>query len=667
MKKLIKNKIKNFIIFIISLIEYVEYYYTKVDPEDPKILNTNDLKDIEIKTNIGWSPVSFIHKTIPYKILEIKLENNVGILTADKHIMYLSNNKQVFADELKIGQSIKTEYGNKKIKNISLVPYPVSMYDISVEDQFNKYYANGILSHNTTTTSAFLAWYLCFHTDRNIAVLANKYATTVEIVAKIIDIFKGLPFFLKPGIINFGKTGMRLDNGCMLMSQATTKTAQVGFTIHVLYADEFAHIPNNIVNEFWRSTYPTLSSSDISQCIISSTPNGITNKFYELWDGALRKTNSFYSSRVDWWEIPGHDEAWAEQMRKDFGPSEFAQEFELQFNVSGRLLLQPREMSLLCKLDTVYKHRNLLYTKLGKKHYDNLYWHPKFDPNQEFHPKTDKFLISVDISEGDENAELKDSDYNVAVIYKIVPKSIASIRKMHPNECDIRNMFRFVQVGLYRDNVKDEEICAKVVRTLAFEIFPEDSTKVLIEMNFNGKNFMTHYRSHKKYDQSSVVFTYHSKAMIGDKLPYKKPGYKSGNDRDKYVKKGRDLIEQRLLIPNDNVSVREFKSFGKNAKGKYMGISCHDDTSMANLNISRFYDEQEQYEEVLEEILENLEDYELKNAINNALSRYESEDGEDIDDEDFYDTYDTTDYGINNYNQNFYTPTYRPSSTFIKK
>ncbi len=160
----------------------------------------------------------------------------------------------------------------------------------------------------TTTIAAFFAWYLCFHTDRNLLILANKQATTTEIVSKVADVFRGLPFFLKPGIREMQKLGLKLDNGCMLTSQATTKTAAIGFAIHVLYVDEFAHIPPTSIRQFWRSVYPTLSSSLISQCIISSTPDGMDNLFYELWDKSVKKKNTFYNKRVDWWEVPGHDE-----------------------------------------------------------------------------------------------------------------------------------------------------------------------------------------------------------------------------------------------------------------------------------------------------------------------------------------------------------------------
>jgi hypothetical protein len=117
-------------------------------------------------------------------------------------------------------------------------------------------------------------------------VMANKGATMVEIIDKIKEVYKHLPFFLKPGIYVNNQTTMRFDNGCRLFGQATTKTAAIGFAIHLLFCDEFAHIPASYIEPFYRSVYPTLSSSKISRFIITSTPNGM-NKFYDIYTSAL--------------------------------------------------------------------------------------------------------------------------------------------------------------------------------------------------------------------------------------------------------------------------------------------------------------------------------------------------------------------------------------------
>ena len=307
-------------------------------------------------------------------------------------------------------------------------------------------------SGKTTTIAAYFAWYLCFHNDRNLAILANKQATAFEIVNKVTDVFKGLPFFLKPGMISGGSGGMRLDNGCFLTSQATTKTAQIGFTIHVLYADEFAHIQKFIANDFWRSVYPTLASSEISQCIISSTPNGDDNVFYDIWEKAQKGINSFMSIRVDWWEVPGHDEAWATKMKADFGEENFAQEFGLDFGTNAsNLLLSAMDLLFMKKIQKEYQFQELEKSKLDDLLYRNLKWHPDFDPNEDFSSKDNRFVLSVDTGEGRDEEELKDNDYNVCNVFRVVPKSIVQLKKLRNDEMTIKNMFKItarIPVGI---------------------------------------------------------------------------------------------------------------------------------------------------------------------------------------------------------------------------
>jgi hypothetical protein len=224
------------------------------------------------------------------------------------------------------------------IQQITLRPYQEDMLEGFQDNRFVVMLASRQIG-KTVTSSIFIAWYLCFHFDRNVMIVANKMATTTEIVDKVKTIIKNLPFFIKPGCTSAGATGMRFDNGCRLYSQATTKTAAIGFTIHLLYADEFAHIHPNFLQQFYRSIYPTLSSSKISRIIISSTPNGM-NLFYELYTGALEGKNSYHPIRVDWWQVPGRDEKWKAQEIANLGSEElFNQEYGNQFLASSRLLL----------------------------------------------------------------------------------------------------------------------------------------------------------------------------------------------------------------------------------------------------------------------------------------------------------------------------------------
>jgi len=663
--------LKYIILFLIQLIEKWEYRHMHLDENDisRKILDSIDVNNLYIETPEGFSKILQVHKTQPYKLWRVELNDGNYIEGADNHILFDNHDAQIFIKDLRIGYYIQTKTGLSMVSRITKMPFKVSMYDIAVDNSSHTYYSNGIKSHNTTTIAAYFAWYLCFHNDRNLAILANKQATAYEIVSKVIDVFKGLPFFLKPGIVSAGAGGMRLDNGCMLTSQATTKTAQIGFTIHVLYADEFAHIQKFIAEDFWRSVYPTLASSNISQCIISSTPNGDDNVFFDIWDKSQKGLNSFKSIRVDWWEVPGHDEEWAAKMKADFGEENFAQEFGLDFNASSaNLLLSGNDLLFMKKIESEYVYQELDKTDLDDWLYQNLKWHPKFDPNADFDSRQHRFILSIDTGEGRDEEELKDNDYNICNVFQVVPKSIPQLKKLRNDELKIKNMFRIIQVGLYRDNIKDEENCAQVTRSLAFDQFGVEITKAIVEMNFNGKYFLDKMAKHDKYDDSVIMHSYHTKPIPGEKPPRKKAGFKvTPGNKDFFCKLGKKMVHQRILILNEKETIKEFKAFGKAKNGRWRGIGTHDDIAMSAVNVSHLFEEPE-YEDWLYDFLDEMEDSPVKTLINELLAKY-VESGE-VEDDSFKAMYQEEkpidpqtllqSYNVGN------MPRYTPSSTFNK-
>jgi len=661
-----KQGLKYVLLFLIQLIEKWEYRHMSLDENNiqKKILDTIILSNFKIETPQGFKPVKEIHKTQPYHLWKIVTQNGLSLECADTHILFDNINQQIFVKDLRIGHYIQTKSGLDKVLSIKQLPFKVSMFDVTVDSPEHEFYSNDIVSHNTTTIAAYFAWYLCFHNDRNLAILANKQATAFEIVNKVTDVFKGLPFFLKPGIVNIGSGGMRLDNGCFLTSQATTKTAQIGFTIHVLYADEFAHIQKGIAESFWRSVYPTLASSEISQCIISSTPNGTENVFFDIWDKAQRLENSFMSIRVDWWEVPGHDEEWARKMKRDFGENNFAQEFGLDFDKTGsNLLLAASDLAFMKRIEREYEFHELGNIKIDELLYRNLKWHPDFDPNQEFSNKLHRFVFSIDTGEGKDIDETKDNDYNICDIFQIAPKSIAQLKKLRMDELTIKNMFKIIQIGLYRDNIKDEENCAQVTRGLVFDQIGDALSKVLIEMNFNGKYFLDKFATHDKFEESCVLHTYHTKPITGEKAPRKKAGFKVGSDKDFFCKLGKRLVNQKTMFLNEIETTKEFKAFGKAKNGKWKGLGVHDDIAMSAINVSRLVEETE-YEEWLFDFLEEMEDTPVKRLINQLLEKFEE--NSDLDDGEFNTMYeDDVPFNLQNVTP-LNEPRYSPSSTFGK-
>lgn len=660
LRKIIKH-------IIYKLIEFIEKYefknlYLNEYDLTKKIIKSINI-NVQVDSETGFSNATYIHKTQPYTIYKLILENGLYIEGADHHILFKNDNQPIFINQIKIGDLILTKHGASKVKNINKLPYKISMCDLSIDSSRHTYYTNDILSHNTTTVSAFISWMLVFHADRNILVVANKEATATEIVNKITMIFKGLPYFLKPGCMSFGKTSISLENGSRLISSATTNTASIGFTIHCILLDEFAHIPENIVDNFWRSVYPTLSSSKISQCIITSTPNGTTNKFYEIWSGALEGRNSFLPIRTDYWEVPGHDDVWAAKMKADFGEEEFAQEFELQFNINSKMLLKASDLAFIDRVSKEYVHKKILVSDFSQySQYlndENLYWHPDFDPNEI--EENDKFVLLVDLAEGTAQQDKmfknkkKTPDSNTITIFKVIPNSICNIKKYKNISCNLGDAFRFIQVGRYDCNSQDEIYCGNMCAALVYDLMKDDdrtSARIMVEMNFNGKSFLQTVMKHPNYCDGTILRTYHTKPIPGERQR-KRLGFKTTSNKEHYCLKGNKFVGMRRIIPTDIKTFAQMKSFGY-VRGKLMGIACHDDLSMPVFNhIPRMLDESS-FIEWLDDILYNLKDERLKFNINELLEQYDM-DNPEIEDSTFDALYNSNENGIVNIEFNSYS------------
>lgn len=105
-----------------------------------------------------------------------------------------------------------------------------------------------------------------------------------------------------------------------------------------VYADEFAHIPNTLAEEFFKSSFPTISSGKTTKMLITSTPKGL-NLFYKMWDDAIKGKNAFFPIECHWYDPPGRDEKWKEEQINILGKEGFAQEFECEFIGSGSTLI----------------------------------------------------------------------------------------------------------------------------------------------------------------------------------------------------------------------------------------------------------------------------------------------------------------------------------------
>ena len=305
-----KNTLIKIIENSIEAIESYEHRNLSLDEDDisKKIINSISLIGIKVKTDTGYEVATDIHMTQPYREYALSTKD-FSLSCADNHILFDEKFNQIFVKDLKISDYIQTENGLQKVESISHKDFRPSMFDMTVDHLNHRFYTNGILSHNTVSSAIFILHTILFNNDKNVMIVANKGDTAIEIVDKVKSIYTLLPFFLKPGVKTWNQKSLTFDNGCRIKTSARSKTPAIGFTIDVLYLDEFAHIPSNIIDPYYTAAFPTVSAVSNSKIIITSTPNGM-NLFHRLLIDAERPAgdpmkNNYKPLRVYWYQVPG--------------------------------------------------------------------------------------------------------------------------------------------------------------------------------------------------------------------------------------------------------------------------------------------------------------------------------------------------------------------------
>lgn len=392
----------------------------------------------------------------------------------------------------------------------------------------------------TTMMTIYALWNACFNDDQRILIVANKEGTAIEIFQRVRLAYEELPNWLKPGVKEYGKTSMTLSNGTRIGISTTTGTAARGQSVNCLILDELAFIETHLVDPFWKSVYPIISSSKKSKIFIASTPNGTENLFHKLYTGAESNSNGWTGERIDWWEIPGRDETWRDQTVKTLGSAEtFDQEFGNVFLQTGESVI---DEELLDRISlTVRKPQHVL----EEGHYK--IWNP---------PEPDHlYTVGVDISEG----------VNLA----------ASVIQI----LDITDLTNIIQVGVYSHN----KISPFNFTTKLHEILQQwGSPLALIERNNCGAQVVDTLKNKYAYE-GIVTYMPNSKKIDNNRagvLAHTNTKYK-GVMNMRYW-----LNELRVVSLQDQETVNELKNFVRHDNGTWSarrGLDIHDDRVMALL------------------------------------------------------------------------------------
>ena len=561
------------------------------------IWSTKSINELMLALDQGYRP------QVPMPFYEGKQflrRGNIVFEYTEEEIAELSkcaNDIVYFAEKYAV---VMTDDG---IQQVKLRDYQKDMLRDFQHERFNIVLASRQMG-KTVTASIFNAWYLTFNYDKTTLLLANKSESTKEIIDKAKVVIENLPFFMKPGIIKYDVMNVRSDNGCRLVGQSTTAKSGIGFTIHNLYLDEFAHVHPTIVDSFYENVYPTLSASKISRINITSTPNGF-NKFYEIYSEAEKGNNEYKATRIDWWQHPDRDDAWYKRELGNLGSEEaFNRQYGNEFTSSSTLLLSPGTMKVIRQNAKPMQWYDF-------EEFDNIHIDTKgylgFDPDFDVEDAANSqryYMFSVDIAEGN------GGDYSVINIFEVVPMEDEHIENFVSPDA-MYDFFMLNQVGVFRSNEHPIEDFAKILYTLAVDIFNAENTKMIIEYNTYGSILLEYLRTvfsgrNDFEDEMILRFKHRHDART------LKPGIRLKSDnKSVFCQNFKKQIELNRIKVNDIETVQEASLFGVLRNGSYGAQMGHDDIIMTAITATEFFGTTD-YADYVEELLDVIDQDKVK-------------------------------------------------------
>jgi hypothetical protein len=418
--------------------------------------------------------------------------------------------------------------------NFKLYDYQKDMVRSMVENRMS-IITTARQAGKSTTTCAFILWYVLFTPEKTVALLANKGDTAREILNKVQLAYQYLPKWLQQGIVEKNKGTILLENGSRVLAGSTSSDNIRGYTINLLFIDEAAFIEN--WDEFFTSVFPTISSGKTTKVVLVSTPNGL-NHFHKLWAEANTGRNSYNPIKVIWTQVPGRDEAWRKAVIEGMGNDEekFNQEYNVEFLGSSNTLINGQALKNLV-------HAIPIYTSQGL----NKYAEPI---------ESHVYVTLVDVSRG------KGLDYSAF--------SIIDVTKMP-----------YQQVVTFRNNLVSPSDYAKMLLPI---LQTYNNSVVLVELNDIGEEVSRIL--YDEYEYEGVLFTENA-GRAGKRIcgGFGGKGIDMGIRTTNPLKAAgcamlKLLIEQQQLVVHDFETIHELSTFSRKGNGYQAEPGKHDDLVM---------------------------------------------------------------------------------------
>lgn len=415
------------------------------------------------------------------------------------------------------------DYGTIKVQ---LRDYQKDMLKIMHENRMSAHKLSRQLG-KTTAVAIFLAHYVCFNKDKAVGILAHKGSMAVEVLERTKQAIELLPDFLQPGIVEWNKKSIVLENGSSIGAYASSPDAVRGNSFSFIYIDECAFIQN--WTDCFLAIQPVISSGRESKMIMTTTPNGL-NHFYDIWQSAIDGKSGYVPYEAVWHSVKerlynkadifddGYE--WSSQAIAGSSLEQFLQEHNAEFFGSSGTLIRATTLSRLSFIDVVN---------------DNGFY--QFEKPKEGR----KYVATLDCSEG------RGQDYHALQIIDITE-------------------FPYKQVAVYHSNTTSHFILPDIVFKY---LMMYNECPVYIELNSTGVSIAKSLAMDLEYD--NIICD----SFIDLGMKQSKRSKAMGCSALK------DLIEKDKLIINHKGNIQELRTFSEKGVSWAAEEGFHDDLVMS--------------------------------------------------------------------------------------
>lgn len=266
---------------------------------ESEIAEEYDVQDTQVLTPGGWRKVKKVYKTIPIAVWEVRTAEYT--LRCSPHHLIATPDGCTPAILLKKGNIIHTEHGEQEVTKSHFTGEVEELYDITVDDPSGLFYADGIVSHNSTT---FCARQLI--NAHIIPELHSLYITPQEAQNKTYsDRLEEIESKFRFPVGKQNKYSKRYSTGSTIRLVACLTSADKarGMSVSDVLIDECQGMDPDIIPEILY----TQTMEDIKTTVFSGTALSVDTLLEQKW----------IDSSMGMWHVRAGDGSWLNMYDKD--------------------------------------------------------------------------------------------------------------------------------------------------------------------------------------------------------------------------------------------------------------------------------------------------------------------------------------------------------------